>query len=401
MRASLSMALTAALLTSAAPAYAGFEDVALGARPLGMGSAFTGLADDANDVYWNPAGLTQVKRQEASLMHGTYGGVDGVNFDYLAYVYPMSYSAIGVGWSEIGATLDEGDGQSSSSSRLTQDMYYLSVGLNPALFGNDQLTVGATLKRLTLNSSLNSGSGLGFDFGMLFKPFEWAQAGFTLRNVATDVINENFPMTMRLGLASHLFSDHLTLVADVATVSGVGSVDQTQYQLHYGMEYSPWRILAVRVGADNGDFTAGGGVNYRSFKLDYGFEASELLGNIQRVSLGLSFGPEGAGYVRPEDQKEQAASSIQPPVNLKGGYIEGRVMAFWEASPSVGVAGYNLYLKADGDKWTKVNESLIFEDKKAAAFTAEKGETYHLSVTAVGVDKSESPRSQELTVIAR
>ncbi|HBR29889.1 MAG TPA: hypothetical protein DD789_10700, partial [Firmicutes bacterium] len=32
----------------------------LGARALGMGGAYTAIADDGTAAYWNPAGITQV-----------------------------------------------------------------------------------------------------------------------------------------------------------------------------------------------------------------------------------------------------------------------------------------------------------------------------------------------------
>src|SRR5258708_2353878 len=43
---------------------ASFLNVGVGARGLGMGGAYTALADDANAVYWNPAGLAQVEKRE-------------------------------------------------------------------------------------------------------------------------------------------------------------------------------------------------------------------------------------------------------------------------------------------------------------------------------------------------
>lgn len=55
-RVSVSLVVLA-LLVIAAPVSA-FD---LGARAMGMGGAYVALADDATAVYWNPAGLTQVK----------------------------------------------------------------------------------------------------------------------------------------------------------------------------------------------------------------------------------------------------------------------------------------------------------------------------------------------------
>jgi hypothetical protein len=39
-----------------------------GARAISMGGAFTALADDASAIYWNPAGLTEVKTNEITMM---------------------------------------------------------------------------------------------------------------------------------------------------------------------------------------------------------------------------------------------------------------------------------------------------------------------------------------------
>jgi hypothetical protein len=34
-----------------------FMRIGVGARPVGMGGAYTAVADDANALFWNPAGL--------------------------------------------------------------------------------------------------------------------------------------------------------------------------------------------------------------------------------------------------------------------------------------------------------------------------------------------------------
>jgi len=46
-----------------------FVDVGYGARPMGMGGAFTAVSDDPNAAYWNPAGLLKVPNPGVSLMY--------------------------------------------------------------------------------------------------------------------------------------------------------------------------------------------------------------------------------------------------------------------------------------------------------------------------------------------
>ena len=46
---------------------AAFLKIEGGSRPVGMGGAFAGLANDVNTIFWNPAGLTAV--HDLSLIH--------------------------------------------------------------------------------------------------------------------------------------------------------------------------------------------------------------------------------------------------------------------------------------------------------------------------------------------
>ena len=52
----------------AGTAAAAFLKIDAGSRPMGMGGAFTGLADDINTLFWNPAGLASIQDQEFSAL---------------------------------------------------------------------------------------------------------------------------------------------------------------------------------------------------------------------------------------------------------------------------------------------------------------------------------------------
>jgi hypothetical protein len=49
--------------------FTGEVSACVGARPMGMGGAFTAISDDINAIYWNPAGLSELKKTEFIYTH--------------------------------------------------------------------------------------------------------------------------------------------------------------------------------------------------------------------------------------------------------------------------------------------------------------------------------------------
>jgi long-subunit fatty acid transport protein len=86
-----------------AHAHASFQDVGAGARAPGMADVFVGVADNADAVYYNPAGLTQLRAHEVSMQYGQLlrGADDGTSFgtSYLAGAYRLGNGKKGtLGW---------------------------------------------------------------------------------------------------------------------------------------------------------------------------------------------------------------------------------------------------------------------------------------------------------------
>ncbi|MBR3628529.1 MAG: hypothetical protein IKN42_06775 [Elusimicrobia bacterium] len=83
---------------------AAFVDTYWGVRALGMGGAYTAVANDSNAPLYNIAGISFAAQKEVTLMGSRlFAGVEGVEIgaNYLGYVHPISleYGAVSFAWS--------------------------------------------------------------------------------------------------------------------------------------------------------------------------------------------------------------------------------------------------------------------------------------------------------------
>jgi len=311
--------------------YAGeFLRVGAGARALGMGSAFVGLADDGTAAYWNPAGLATLPDPQINAMHAEqFGSI--VQYDYLSYAMPvggtgkarqgLAVSLLRLGVSDIPDTrglefLDQnGNGVFDyPEDRLLVDeskfvfdsandfalLLSYSRELHPGL------ALGGSLKvvRQWLGDSLSS-NGFGADIGALWVGSHGWSAGAILRDITTTQIlwntgtNESVSPTLRIGTAkSHAFKNRrhvVTAALDIQVgfngeeLSSQASVGSVTFEFHPGLEYWLDRKLALRAGMDAANFAAGAGVRIHRFGVDYAYLDHRDLDSSHRISASYTF----------------------------------------------------------------------------------------------------------------
>ncbi len=80
-----------------------FNDLGCGSRPLGMGGAYVALSDDINAIYYNPAGLVRLKKNEFTSSYGRlYVGLDddsNLGWGFMGYSQPLgNLGTVGLGY---------------------------------------------------------------------------------------------------------------------------------------------------------------------------------------------------------------------------------------------------------------------------------------------------------------
>jgi hypothetical protein len=293
--------------------YAGeFLSLGVGARALGMGGAFVGVADDATACFWNPSGLSLLNQKELFFMHAeTFGSL--LNQDFLALAWPlkgktpsstMAFSLQRLGGGGVKITDLEKKGLDISDTNrvilLREEnhadyafFFSYSHRMHPHFFG------GANLKVIYRDLVTTSAFGVGADLSFLVRPYSFLSVGANLmdltssflfyENGATETINP----TTKLGLAiNRQIRDFYLILAADADVRYEGRKSVAQFwmenisaDMHYGLEVSYRKKLAGRLGLDQRNFTAGAGLWIKQFGLDVAFLSHEELDNTYRISL--------------------------------------------------------------------------------------------------------------------
>ncbi|MCD6422917.1 MAG: hypothetical protein J7L42_02205 [Elusimicrobia bacterium] len=253
-------------------------DLQIGARPLAMGGAFVAVSNDSNASYWNPAGLSKIPHPQLNFMYSLYSEFSQLNLNFLGY----SQKNIGFSWVNIGASLKEGE--NNASNKMTENHYIFAYGIEV----NKMLSIGTNLKRLVIDSEIGGGSGIGFDIGALYRRKK-VSFGVVLRNLASDVKNENIPSSLRFGTAINI--KRLLFSLDIDTKKDIEGKEGLSYRIHAGMEFRVFDSLYLRAGTDNGDISFGLGMLARNFQFDFCGLSDATAGNVFRLSAGYKFMP--------------------------------------------------------------------------------------------------------------
>lgn len=278
---------------------ANFLKIGMGARAIGMGEVFCGVANDVSSLYWNPAGLSELTQQEANFIHTEW--FEGVRYEYLSYGYPSwRYGNFGGSISYLSIDDIQGyDEQGVKSGKKRASDFSLGMGYSWQL--REELSIGGGLKIIQERLADEEASGMGLDVGVLYVPGidlygGKIRLGGTLQNVGMGLkfIEEAaaLPTLLRLGAAY----SHLVMGKELISGLDIEVPRDNEMNMRIGIEYKVMELLSLRLGYRGGQDIGSGirfgfGVDTGNVGIDYAYGGYGDLGDTHRVSVGVKFGP--------------------------------------------------------------------------------------------------------------
>lgn len=288
-----------------------FLKVLPGARANAMSGSFTTVGDNSEAVFWNPAGLARIAGFDVST------GYIGWFLDVKHFSFSAAYNLDDIGVLGFqGIIVDVGDIEVTTVDRLG----FVNGVYNPGLTGEvispssmvlgvsfaknltDKFAFGITAKYVQENLVYEKASALVFDGGLTFNSgYKSIVIGASVRHFGQEVkfIDKSYPLpqTFNIGISSYLVSPFDPLLTSLDNQSVLFSYDLVQprdyEQMHsFGLEYDYNNMLFLRGGysfnSDQEKFSAGLGVKYENFRIDYSFnDYGDYLKSVNRITVGF------------------------------------------------------------------------------------------------------------------
>jgi hypothetical protein len=166
-----------------------FLKIGVGTRATAMGGAFVAVSNDASSMYWNPAGIAGIEKNELLATHSQWIG--DLDFNYVGMVLNLKkYGNVGFSLTMLSAPemlvrteeFQDGTGE-------TFDAADYAVGITYAGSVGERFSVGGTFKYIQQRIWHTKSDAFAVDIGTRFKTdfFGGMVIGATIYNFGTDL----------------------------------------------------------------------------------------------------------------------------------------------------------------------------------------------------------------------
>jgi long-chain fatty acid transport protein len=267
----------------------GFRNPDQNARATAQGEAFVAQADDASAIYYNPAGLTQVKGTQVTsglalgFPRWKYDGAGGSDEMNTGYFLPHLYAAsdlslqrwrFGIGLNyPFGNQAEYGANSPLQYGIVTAELSVLNIAPTVAYQITPQLSLGVALNiyygqlEQQQNLALTFGGGrfkfegdgtsLGATLGLLWKPHAQHAVGLTWRSPFEIEFDDSARLRGNLGGDAGPSDTHATLAFPQSLALGYAYWPRPNLKLEFDIEWTNWDTLNdVRLHSANPFFDA-------------------------------------------------------------------------------------------------------------------------------------------------
>ncbi len=275
-----------------------FLKINVGGRAVGMGGAYTGLADDEAALYYNPAGIAGIETPRFIAEYHNY--FVGLQSGFAGYVKPFGGGRTGaiyvtyLNYGEFTQTDQLGniEGTFGGGDVMLAATY--------AMQRSRQFFIGATAKLIHESIQEFSATALAVDLGMRYSTNRGRHAiGLQIQNLGAQISamaageKDGLPTVVRAGVSSRPRGLNSVVAADLVLPM------DNDLQFAVGMEYFDFKPLYLRMGwnsqaselrsklSDNGltGLALGVGLDYKSMQFSYAYSPGADLGDSHRVTL--------------------------------------------------------------------------------------------------------------------
>ena len=250
-----------------------FLKLGVGARAMGMGSAYVALADDPTAIYWNPAGLAGAEGAQVTATHNEW--IQDFRHEFAAVSSPIGRGAVGLGMSGFYTSeLEKRDDTGLLTGHFGFNDIAVSGGY--AYRFSRWVSGGVAVKFIREMIDQEDATAVAFDLGGRYAIEETGiTLGGAVQNMGGDTkfVAQSFalPRTFRAGAA---------VSRPIPSWKGKGSLSAEvrksrgdRVRLHLGGELELKERLALRAGVkfryDDEDLSFGIGLIRSRLRFDY------------------------------------------------------------------------------------------------------------------------------------
>ena len=269
-----------------------FLKIGVGARPLALGEAYVALADDISAIYWNPAGLVQLRRPEVGFTYNKW--FEDIGYHFFGYSYPLNDSIFALSVYYLGGGDIEGNDDAGNATGEFS-VYDLAFAFSHSRKLNDKLSAGVNFKFIREKLEDESANAFAFDLGVLYKTgIHNLDLGLNIQNIGTKIkfIEESasLPLNCKFGLAYKLSRSYPLIFA-----LDFNKLENRDIYFGAGAECWISDYLVVRIGRKfdseiDDKLRFGLGLRGKNLRLDYAYTPHKFLGDTHQFSVGLYFG---------------------------------------------------------------------------------------------------------------